>query len=558
MDENSWDVIVIGGGAAGLTAALTLGRARRRTLVIDAGSPRNRFAEHMYGFLGHDGLDPAKLLELGRAEAAGYGVEFLAGTVEKVQPDERGVGVQLAEGASLRGRQLIVATGLADRLPDVPGLAERWGTSVLHCPYCHGWEVRDKKLGVLITSPMGLHQAELIRQWSDQLVVFTAAIAPVPAEVEQRLTARGVRLVSSPVVEVVGEGTAISAVRTAAGEEVPIEAIFVAAASEPHDSFLQHLDLTRAENPMGSFIEVDPTGKTSAERIWAIGNVVNPAANVAVSVGAGSFTGAVVNMALVTEDFDDAVADSASWPEIAPVDYWENRYGGENHTWSGNPNSSMVHAAQELPRGRALDVGSGEGADAIWLARNGWRTTGVDISANAARKAGEAARAAGVGPETLDFVAADLSEWTSEERFDLITASFLHSPVSFSRQQVLQRLAGMIAPGGHLLIVTHADFPPWADQSMREQAARTMSRNGSAGPPAGHDGEQSGHQSGHQHGHGHGNHVFLSPEQEVEQLALDPAEWTVVRCETRAREATSPTGEQAMLDDGVVLMRRNG
>jgi choline dehydrogenase-like flavoprotein len=136
-----WDVIIVGGGAAGLSAALTLGRASRRVLVVDAGEPRNRFASHMHGVLGHEGLDPADLLRRGREEASVYGVVFVSDLVVGIDEGDRGLSVQLAGGETIFARAVIVASGITDELPDVDGLAEHWGTGVLHCPYCHGWEV---------------------------------------------------------------------------------------------------------------------------------------------------------------------------------------------------------------------------------------------------------------------------------------------------------------------------------------------------------------------------------------------------------------------------------
>lgn len=311
MSAQSWDVIVVGAGPAGLSAALMLGRARRRVLVIDAGSPRNRFAAHMHGVLGQEGVSPGELLVRGRAETAQYGVEFADGAVERVERDADRMRVVTADGVERSSRALIVATGLTDELPGIPGLAERWGTSVLHCPYCHGWEVRDRELGVLTTSPAGLHQAEVIRQWSDRVTVFTAGLGPLPPETAQRLTARGVRLESSPVVEIAGEGTAMSAVRLEDGREVAVDAVFTVATLRPHDGFLASWGLARDETPFGSFLAVDATGRTSDDRIWAVGNVVNPGANVPMSIGAGAFTGAAVNAALVARDFDAAVTDAA-------------------------------------------------------------------------------------------------------------------------------------------------------------------------------------------------------------------------------------------------------
>ncbi len=307
MPQNSWDVIIAGGGPAGLSAALLLGRARRRVLVIDAGSPRNRFAAHMHGVLGQEGVPPRELLARGRSEAAGYGVEFAAGTIERVDRVEGGLRLVTADAAEHEARTLVIATGLSDELPAVPGLAERWGTTVLHCPYCHGWEVRDRRLGVLTTSPLGLHQAELIRQWSDRVTVFTAGLGELSPETERRLRARGVTLEPAPVARILGEGSAISAVALEDGREIAVDAIFTAGAPRPNEAFLAPLGLARTETPFGSFLAVDFAGKTSDERIWAIGNVVNPGANVPMSIGAGAMTGGAVNGALVAWDFDGAV-----------------------------------------------------------------------------------------------------------------------------------------------------------------------------------------------------------------------------------------------------------
>ncbi|WP_413317719.1 NAD(P)/FAD-dependent oxidoreductase [Agrococcus sp. 1P02AA] len=317
----AWDAIVVGGSAAGLSAALMLGRARRRVLVIDAGSPRNRFAAGMHGVLGHEGTAPADLVGRGREELAAYGVEVREGSVEGVSelaagslgpsaasPDDADarLSVALPGAAPERARALIVATGIADELPAIPGLAERWGTSVLHCPYCHGWEVRGGRIGVIATSPMALHQARLVRQWSDRVVLFSAAAGAIDAADQRRLRSRGIELEASPVVEVLGEGEAVTGVRTADGRVTALDAIFTAGAPRPHDGFLAELGLARTEQPfgLGSFVTVDLTGRTSHERIWAAGNVVNPMANVPIAMAAGAMAGAAANGALVEADFD--------------------------------------------------------------------------------------------------------------------------------------------------------------------------------------------------------------------------------------------------------------
>ena len=319
--DTTWDTIIIGGGVAGLSAALMLGRARRRVLVIDAGQPRNRFATHMHAVLGHEGIDPAELLRIGRADASAFGVDFADASVTRVEDvsEDQGSGdqgsgnltVTTDDGTSYSTRSLILATGITDRLLDVPGLAEHWGTSVLHCPYCHGWEVRDRRLGVLATSPMTLHQVQLLRQWSDDVVFFAGLAGPLDDATRARLRARDIRIVDRLVVEVLGDGVDVTGVRLADDTVIDVGAIFTGGFPEPHDRMLEPLHLDRTDGPMGNAIAVDPMGRTSDPRVWAAGNVINPAANVPVAMGAGSMAGAAVNAALVTQEFDAAAAHTA-------------------------------------------------------------------------------------------------------------------------------------------------------------------------------------------------------------------------------------------------------
>lgn len=335
MTNAHFDAVVIGGGAAGLSAAQALGRSLRRTLVIDAGEPRNRFAARMHNVLGLDGVPPLELLARGRAEAAAYGVETVQGEVLAVteiragdpagagDPDrglvvefrrhgpevpgaERGDGAN-GETVTVTTSALVIASGVRDTLPDVPGLAEHWGSTVLHCPYCHGWEVRGSRLAVLATGPISLHQATLIRQWSERFTVFTAGLGELEPEAERELRARGTRIVPEPVTEVLGDDTGVTGVRTADGREHAVDAIFTMGALTPHDAFVAGLELDRTETPFGSFLAVDPTGRTSHPRVWAVGNVTNPMATVPIAMGAGVQAGGAVNFALVEADVASAL-----------------------------------------------------------------------------------------------------------------------------------------------------------------------------------------------------------------------------------------------------------
>lgn len=520
--DTSWDVIVAGGGPAGLSAALMLGRARRRVLVIDAGSPRNRFAEHMHGVLGHEGASPRALAAAGRAEAGRYGVAFAEGTVESAWRTEGGLRLRTADGEEHEARALIVATGMADEVPDIPGLASRWGRTVLHCPYCHGWEVGDKRLGVIMTSPASMHQAELVRQWSDRVTVFTAGGGEIDAHSRRRLHARGVRLEEREIAEVVGEGDEIGAVRLSDGRLIGLDAIFTAGDPVPHDAFLAPLGLERDDTPFGSFLSVDFAGRTSDERVWAVGNVVNPGANVPKSIGDGSFVGAAVNGALVASDFDAATSAEATWPDIAEAGFWEERYASTERVWSHAANRVLRDVASDLDPARALDVGCGEGADAIWLAQRGWRVVGLDVSETAIARAAEAADREGVSARTEFSVRA--LEKVEDASFELVTSSFLHSPAELPREDILREAAAKVATGGRLLVTSHAGAPSWADDA----GARAH--------------------SAHQR--------FLSPEEELGRLGLASDAWELLIAEIRTREITSPEGDRGTVDDGVLLLCR--
>nr|WP_300144438.1 class I SAM-dependent methyltransferase [Propionicimonas sp.] len=218
-------------------------------------------------------------------------------------------------------------------------------------------------------------------------------------------------------------------------------------------------------------------------------------------------------------DFDAATQDPQAWPQIAPVSYWEERYTGVDRVWSGKVNQVLADIAGPLVPGRALDLGCGEGADVIWLAQHGWQATGVDISPTAIGRATAAAEASGLDADRARFLATDLAA-ISVGAYDLVTVSFLHSPVGLPREAILCQAADRVAPGGHLLITSHADAPPWAEAS-----------------------------------HGH-EHRFLGPLEELEQLQLDQQTWDVVLAEVRARQAIAPDGQPATLDDVVVLVRR--
>lgn len=299
------DVVVVGGGAAGLSAALVLGRARRRVAVVDAGSPRNGPAAHMQGFLSRDGMPPGDLLAASRAEAQGYGVELIE---DEVLGIEGGFAVRLGRGRVLDARRILIATGVRDELPDIPGVRERWGRDLLHCPYCHGWEVRDRPLGVLGTRPDAVQHALLVRQWSDDVVFFAHTLDPAPDDLAQ-LQARGVQLVSGKVAGLVIADDHLTGVALVDGRVVPRAAVFIRPVNVPHaDGLLAGLgcDIDAAGFPL-----VDATGRTTTPGTWAAGNVVDPRLQVISAAGAGSVAAIAINADLVREDVERALHESS-------------------------------------------------------------------------------------------------------------------------------------------------------------------------------------------------------------------------------------------------------
>jgi thioredoxin reductase len=306
METQPYDVAVIGGGAAGISAALVLGRARRRVVVIDGGAPRNAPAAHMQGYLSRDGMAPSELLAIGRREASAYGVELVSGVVERIAGRFE---VHLDDGRTIRSRRVLVTTGLVDGLPDIPGVRDRWGRDLLHCPYCHGWEVRDQPLGVLGTNPGSIAHAQLVRQWSNDVVYFCHTQEPTEEEAAQ-LTARGIRIAAGQATGLAVKDDRLVGVEMADGTVVARTAVFIRPELAPRPGGLLKAlgcDLDEFGFPM-----VDRTGLTSVTGVWAAGNAADPRAQVITAAGQGSAAAIAINADLVVEEIAAAVASSGS------------------------------------------------------------------------------------------------------------------------------------------------------------------------------------------------------------------------------------------------------
>jgi len=524
-DTTMYDVVVVGGGAAGLSGAMALGRSKRSVLVIDAGEPRNAPADHAHNYLGREGISPLELLEIGRAEVAAYGVEVAHDRVVGLSGEFDAFLVTTSGGRRFRARRVLVTGGVVDELPPVPGLAERWGVDVLHCPYCHGWEVRDRPIAVLATTPMAGHQGLLFRQLSDDVVMVVHDGVELPDEELEKMSAIGVRIEHGTPQEVVTDGGALVGLRLADGSVLERQAIVVA--SQPHvrADYLAPLGIEpqpfeMGGVPFGSVIATEPTGATAVPGIFAAGNATDIAMTLMASAAHGNRVGAWINADLASADAARAVEQRRVEHFERPA--WEERYSGEK-VWSGRANAQLVAEVADLAPGRALEVGCGEGGDAIWLASQGWDVTAVDFADAALARTAAHADEAGVG-ERISTRRVDVRTFDPDgETWDLVTSHFVHLPDG-GMVDVVRRLGSAVAPGGTLLVVGH--HPEDLATGLR-----------------------------------HGHHTFLFTADSLLPAlgdgSGDPAGWEVEVCESRPRTQAHPeTGEEIAIADAVLRARR--
>ena len=311
-----YDVVVIGGGAAGLAGAVALARSRRSVLVVDADEPRNAPALHVHNFLTRDGTPPAHIYAAAREEVARYGGSVQTGRVTALSRDGERFAVQMGDRA-VTARRLLMATGLRDELPDVPGLAERWGIDVLHCPYCHGWEVRDQQIGVLATGSGAVHQALLFRQLSQHVTMLAHTGPELTHEQREQFAALGIAVIDGAVVQVEAGDNGLTGVQLADGTRVPLDALIVAPRMTANAELLAPLGLTPVEvtsggQVIGTQIPADPSGATAVPGVWVAGNLASIQAQVIISAAAGLTAGAAINADLAAEDAQRAVAEAGS------------------------------------------------------------------------------------------------------------------------------------------------------------------------------------------------------------------------------------------------------
>lgn len=515
-----WDCVVVGGGAAGLSAALVLGRARRRALVVDAGHQSNLAAHGIGGLLGHDGRPPAELYDAGRAELAAYpSVQFRRGEVVTGLSDGNGFVLELADGSRERTRRVLVATGMEYLIPTIPGLEELWGRSAFHCPFCDGWEMRDQPLAVLAQGDRAVHSALMLRGWTDDIVVLTNGPAGFDVGQCEQLAAVGVAVDDRVVAEFVSAEGELTAVAFADGHRLSRRGILVATSLRQHSTLASQLGVAVAPpGPMAfDTVEVDAFHRTSVPGVFSAGDISAQMPQVAAAIATGSLAAAAVVQSLLA---DDTGLPVPPWPirEATAQDFWEAHYVERERIWSGRVNAQFADVVGDLPPGTALDLGCGEGGDAVWLAERGWNVKAVDISETAMRRAAELADERGVR-ERIEFEQHDLSDSFPTGSYDLISAQFLHSTVRLERPEVLRTAASAVVPGGLLVIVDHAAAPPFSKKVP-------------------HD------------------YPFPSSEEVLAGLNLPVMDWDRVRVERLDRDGIDGDGQPFIWHDNLMVLRR--
>ena len=299
--KTAFDVIIIGGSFAGLSAAMSLGRAMRNVLVIDGGEPCNAPTPHSHNFITHDGSKPFEILKKAKQQVLEYpSVQFVTGIATSAQKSDNVFHISLKSGATFSARKLLFATGIKDIMPEVSGFSDCWGVSVLHCPYCHGYEVRNEKTGIVANGDTAFDLARLIQHWTRELTLFTNGKPTLSQLQVEKLTSAGVTIEERFIQKLEHDNGYINRVQLADGSQVPIKAIYT------RPAFVQHCDipiLLGCETNEQKLLKVDMLQKTSVDGVYAAGDNSSPARSIAVAVAAGAMAGGAINRALIEESF---------------------------------------------------------------------------------------------------------------------------------------------------------------------------------------------------------------------------------------------------------------
>ena len=285
------DVLIIGGSFAGLAAALQLGRARRKVTVLDTGLPRNRFAAHSHGLLGHDHKSPLDILATARQQLARYQtVKLVDARADAISGAMDDFSVLTNDGESRKARRILLSYGVADQMPAIPGFAQSWGKSIVPCPYCDGFEVAGQHWGLVWSSPHSQHAVSLFHDWTDHLTVFADG-HDISPEIRTDLLRRNVEVVDGKLVEIAHQNGQIGTVNLDTGRNVAVDVLFAHPRNTPSASLHESLGLETIEGPMGQVLKVDDRRETSMPGIYAAGDLANPMASVTLATSNGAMAG---------------------------------------------------------------------------------------------------------------------------------------------------------------------------------------------------------------------------------------------------------------------------
>lgn len=301
-DNMHFDVIIVGGSYSGLAAGMALGRALRKVLIVDSGKPCNRQTPHSHNFITHDGKTPAEIADLARQQVKKYDtVKFINGTATHGARTAKGFEIRMASGETFSAKKLIFATGIKDIMPDLEGFAECWGISVLHCPYCHGYEVRSKKTAILGNGEYGFEFSALISNWTDNLTLLTNGTSTLTAEQRAKLDKHNIKVIETAIDKLEHRNGSLEQVRFKDGTTFAVEAVYARCAFEQHCSIPQALGCELSED---GFVKIDAFHKTTVEGVFACGDNTTRMRTVANAVAMGTTTGAIVNREIVLENFE--------------------------------------------------------------------------------------------------------------------------------------------------------------------------------------------------------------------------------------------------------------
>lgn len=301
MEQQNFEVIIIGGSYAGLAAAMALGRSLRKVLVIDAGKPCNRQTPHSHNFLTQDGKTPMEISSLAREQVEAYEtISFYSDTVTSAKKSDPGFLIKTKNGSTFSGQKLIFATGIKDILPEIPGIQECWGISVIHCPYCHGYEVRHEKTGILANGEFGFEFGKMITNWTDDLTLYTNGKSTLTPEQTEKLLSKNVIISEKKISQIIHQDGKIQSLVFEDGSQEKIKALYAKPEFEQSTPLISELGCELKEN---GYVDIDQLHKTSVAGIYACGDNTNMFRSVAFAVSSGTMAGAACNKELIDESF---------------------------------------------------------------------------------------------------------------------------------------------------------------------------------------------------------------------------------------------------------------